>query len=608
MLTGEWGCGKTYLLNTQLANCLKDTHILLRISLFGVMSVDEVKTEVRRKWLYAYTESKDTTGKVAAGLNKFGGSIKKFAEKAKEFLPDTAKNIVGGVLSINILDFVKIDPLIGEKKIVLIFDDLERARISTSDLLGCINDYCENLGFSTIIVANEEKIQDKDANSIKYDEIKEKIVERTVQHAPEYKSIVKSVIDDMKFKSDSYRFLLKEYNEEIMVIFSGETKDGKSLDELVDKCTKGGIYQESEEKNQRIHELLKKRPHNIRSLKCALQDFERVYDLLEEYEMPEINRWLFSFITYVFSTRAGLVKKNERYGFIFSENDVTKLYPGYYNDRYIADGIKAWIRDGEWDEETICYQMSFVKERYAAISPVQKARTNRIFELEENDLVDGYPELLNLAYEGNLELDDYVNLLWNSSWSRAYNINIPQIDWDRILLGVERKIDKLLQSHVEPSNHRTVIGAESRSGFIDSEWKVYELIEKYCEGELQIFENNRNLYIELMHKDPHKAYEEIRNKRLDCFSVEMAEVTLHAFTGALNAQKNDIVIYSKNIIRAMMNSGDFKAEQTEEALKDLKHGLESYLKQYCSGKNNSIAACHANYFIKTVDELLAELR
>lgn len=108
MLTGEWGCGKTYLLNTQLANCLKDTHILLRISLFGVMSVDEVKTEVRQKWLYAYTERKDTTGKVAAGLNKFGGSIKKFAEKAKEFLPDTAKNIVGGVLSINILDFVKL--------------------------------------------------------------------------------------------------------------------------------------------------------------------------------------------------------------------------------------------------------------------------------------------------------------------------------------------------------------------------------------------------------------------------------------------------------------------------------------------------------------------
>ena len=139
---------------------------------------------------------------------------------------------------------------------------------------------------------------------------------------------------------------------------------------------------------------------------------------------------------------------------------MAKLYPGYYSDRYMLNGVKAWIRDGEWDEEAISYQMSFVKERYAAISPVEKVRTNRVFELEESDLVNGYPELLNLAYEGKLELDDYVNILCNSSWSRAYNINLPQIDWNRILFGVERKIEELLQSHVEPSHHRTVIGHE----------------------------------------------------------------------------------------------------------------------------------------------------
>ena len=30
MLTGEWGCGKTYLLNNVLTETLKDTHIILR--------------------------------------------------------------------------------------------------------------------------------------------------------------------------------------------------------------------------------------------------------------------------------------------------------------------------------------------------------------------------------------------------------------------------------------------------------------------------------------------------------------------------------------------------------------------------------------------------
>ena len=33
---------------------------------------------------------------------------------------------------------------ISQKKVILVFDDLERSNISSTDLLGCINDYCEN--------------------------------------------------------------------------------------------------------------------------------------------------------------------------------------------------------------------------------------------------------------------------------------------------------------------------------------------------------------------------------------------------------------------------------------------------------------------------------
>ena len=179
MLTGEWGCGKTYLLNTELINILKETHIFLRISLFGIMSIEEVKTEVQKKWLNECINSKDTTGKIARSLNKYGGSVMNTAKNLNEFMPGPVKNVVSGLFSINVLDFVNIETKIGDKKVVLIFDDLERACVSTTDLLGCINGYCENLGFSTIIVANEDKIQEGD-NNIKYNEIKEKIIQRTV--------------------------------------------------------------------------------------------------------------------------------------------------------------------------------------------------------------------------------------------------------------------------------------------------------------------------------------------------------------------------------------------------------------------------------------------
>ena len=60
----------------------------------------------------------------------------------------------------DLINFMPISNRMFEKKVILVFDDLERTNISCTDLLGCINDYCENQGFNTIIVANEEKIKD----------------------------------------------------------------------------------------------------------------------------------------------------------------------------------------------------------------------------------------------------------------------------------------------------------------------------------------------------------------------------------------------------------------------------------------------------------------
>ena len=607
MLTGEWGCGKTYLLNTELINSLKETHIFLRISLFGIMSIEEVKTEVQKKWLNECINSKDTTGKIASTLSKYGRSLKEMVKNLNEFLPGPVKNVVGGLFSINVLDFVNIETKIGDKKVVLIFDDLERVCISTTDLLGCINDYCENLGFSTIIVANEDKIQEGDENNIKYNEIKEKIIQRTVRHYPDYNFVVNSVIENMQFESDNYKSFLEKYIDEIIVIFSGKTKDGKSLDDFVEKCTNVS-HGDIDDENKRIQELLTKRPHNIRSLKCALQDFERVYNLLIKYEIPKKNMWLFSFIAFVFSARAGFVERDEEYGMLLTETNVAVLYPGYYNTNYMISGIKTWIIDGEWDKKDINGQLLYVKQKYYAILPVEKVKTNDILDLEEDEMLEGYPELLNLAYEGKLELNDYVYLLSNSNQAKKYHINIPSIDWNKVQIGVERKINELLQSHEEPFHYNVVLGDESINDYSDSQWKVYETIIKYRNGEYRLFENNRNLYIELMNKDPHKAYEEIRNKRLDCFSDEMAEVTLKVFKKSSNADKRYIVFHTDDIVRAMMSTTEFKDKQTETALNILKCGLKSSLEQYCSSNKNSIAVAHVNNFIEVVDKLLEKLK
>lgn len=172
LLTGEWGCGKTYLLDNDLKEELKDSHILIRISLFGISSVDEIKIQVKCSWISAFLESKDEVSicsKNPSEIAKIGELAKPVLKKGSKLLPEPLKFAAESIFSLNALDFIKVDSKMGKKKVIFIFDDLERSNLSTGDLLGCINDYCENLHINTIIVANEQRIQSKEAEKIKYE-------------------------------------------------------------------------------------------------------------------------------------------------------------------------------------------------------------------------------------------------------------------------------------------------------------------------------------------------------------------------------------------------------------------------------------------------------
>ncbi len=277
MLTGRWGCGKTYLIRHDLSKQLGDSYIVLRLSLFGVSSVEVINQNVKK----AYFESMmlNTKSYLEFGDIDQNSKSKKqpfsFLSKATKkditandskgvrlfsFFRDLAKCIPGveKVLSINPSDYITIENKIGTKKVILVFDDLERSCLDEVDVLGCINEYCENKQFKTIIVANEEKIQtlndethkegehekqkaDMFGTKISYKEIKEKIITRTIKCTPNYKQVITEILNDFQDIEGSYKKFLLNHLEGIVNVF-----------------TAGEI-------------------ENIRSLKCAIQDFKRRY-------------------------------------------------------------------------------------------------------------------------------------------------------------------------------------------------------------------------------------------------------------------------------------------------------------------------------------------
>ena len=99
MLTGEWGCGKTYLLNNSLSNVLKDKCVFLRVSLFGMASIEEVKKEVKQCWLRTVAELNTPASGWVEKAQKYTEVFKTVADKGAEHLPEPWKSIVSGVLS-----------------------------------------------------------------------------------------------------------------------------------------------------------------------------------------------------------------------------------------------------------------------------------------------------------------------------------------------------------------------------------------------------------------------------------------------------------------------------------------------------------------------------
>ena len=87
LLSGEWGCGKTYLIEHELKNALADTSVVLRISLFGMTLPEEIHIAVRREWMTEYCKIKGVD-KVAKKI----GQGKKWLSRM-DFLPEWLRGI-----------------------------------------------------------------------------------------------------------------------------------------------------------------------------------------------------------------------------------------------------------------------------------------------------------------------------------------------------------------------------------------------------------------------------------------------------------------------------------------------------------------------------------
>ena len=226
LLTGEWGCGKTYLIEKDLTRALEKTHVIVKVSLFGITDANALRSLIRQKWFEVCTP---ILGQLHKAKEKSSGFLAAFnaALHAVNPLAGSAANVM---VSMNMMDVLPIkaeveDPKTLEKKrVVLVYDDLERVKMDPVQLLGVINDFCENQHFNTILVSESDEVllhlMKEDTTT--YHMLREKTISQSLRYIPDFAEILHSILQERIWPSDDYAEYLSEHEALILDVFASD--------------------------------------------------------------------------------------------------------------------------------------------------------------------------------------------------------------------------------------------------------------------------------------------------------------------------------------------------------------------------------------------------
>ena len=414
MINGEWGSGKTYFWNHKIRNRIENMTVngkkltTIYMSLYGISNLEEISKKI-------FIE---TTQLMDKNLKRYMNS------NGQTIIPEYAKtgldmaNFFGVTQNGDKIDY---ENFFSTDDKVLCFDDLERANVDVIDILGYINNFVEHDHIKTIIICNEkelstklkssnlemktfiatylldkedkllttdkpmvEKIEDTIENVFDkandYERIKEKLIGETFEYAPEFTYIINGLLIRYENNRDLIRFLRENTN----LIVSTFIKSGT---------------------------------RNLRILKHALNDFKKVFDMVNKSYPNTNNRILQTMLIFTiavsFEIKAGKVTKDK----FVNINDNEEYKSLVVSSRVFMDNRQFYIK--EFDNN---YYYNF-KTEYRFFKFIEIYVRTRIFDMKtfkkdmediintvDTDKLPGYKRLLTEEY-WKISDDQFPNVI-----------------------------------------------------------------------------------------------------------------------------------------------------------------------------------------------------
>ena len=334
MVSGEWGCGKTYHIEKVVMPALQqEGWNPVKISLFGIESVNEIPLRIADN--YKRPENNEDKG------------IEK--EEKKSRLSSLGKEKVGKVLAkgaqfaskISWLEsFVDVKTLVGNnsgllyklippEKTVIILDDIERVidTIDVHTLLGTINGLVEQRGYKVVVIANNSHMQQKGEAKLVF---KEKVIEKTLVYEPDVAAIFKELCG-------------KDYHSPFTEFMTAQ----KAM-EVIDPN-----YPSYKEDKGLLVEL-----HNIRILKFALAHFSKIYEVCDAFLKNENKDFADSFLLSLWACTVGVAIEYKKDRLTYKDRsqfaqyvELSSIDWKFDDGGQKVDGLLDEIREDEAEEK-----------------------------------------------------------------------------------------------------------------------------------------------------------------------------------------------------------------------------------------------------------------
>ena len=574
LLTGKWGCGKSYLIKklAEKLNTKNSNYHISIISLFGIDNISMLNRCVKESFLAAssgiFTKTVKKAAQGVGTLLKSGAEVVSAVDPTSAVSAGIAKGI-GNAMTLNVFDYIPVKNEFGRannrKQFILVFDDLERCKINIVDLLGSINEYSENKKIKTIIIADEEKILKRENDKKDYADFKEKIIFQTIKLESDYDEIIDNIISQYQETEKGYLEFIKANTHIIKQVF------------------------------------YESKYNNIRTVKALLSSFERVYRewIKTKISTTRLEDVLYSYSAIYFAHKANEYPKT-KYGY-----DETKIKEKHnrFDRFYLFSSTCKWITEGYWDAERFNWELM---QKFCAVkvSDEQRFLQHNFWDLDESIIQKAIPLVLRKAYNGELCFDELISLLQRLKLLETYNVPLPvEVDFTAIESGLNARLKQIQDGLIEEPKKGTFLPPEEVKQLHPTAQSIYNTIE--LEDDRRSAWETRLAVIQKL-----KNFEGVniyiyKSRSIVSFDDEFYNAFYDAYVKADNGDKRDLYLLLKAI--DFTNTIISSVSDFEITIKNLEELLEK-IKDLYATVTDAFAKAIINSTIIHIPEIIEEIK